>query len=756
MTVFIPCLNPDRPDSGSGFSVSVGAGLTGEGGTTPTPGVSFTHDDSPVTMTVVPVPPFIFFGPNFAFWSDLFGLGETRIEREKEQIQDILTPIFRYLAKSYGVPIRDNHALQFPSDGVQAQLARRPDIAALAPTLMLTAETMARLVFASKDTSSGQQERIVNQYLANAAINDWPVSATQQIWDGMLDASRQDCANDASRWLNNPEIVQRTAEMAVILQYIPLGVLVNMAAGHYIGNPLAERLVMLWANDPSLVSNIPHRDQYSWQPMYVNGEWNTPPYRGPWGTPIPLYDRDHIKELLLGVQVPRPRYPDFILPPQGGVQNPLPPSQPQPEPTPQPQPEPTPQPQPTPTPTPQPEPQPQPQPIPPPQDQPEIPTPPPQTTIEPTQPDYNFACQISRKMAQRIALTQAELDWMLTVVGSKALTWAVNEPACGLPQTTQPDLPQDDQDPDCPPWQPPGDAIVPGDQVPNTPLPQPYPPPRPQLPDGVCDPDCQVQIDQLKERQDECCDVTNYWVVPNIQNIWTWLIDVEARLPGPPPPLAPTPPASPEPTPTPLPPPLPEPPEENPPGQEPPPLPPEVIECLKELCDPQKLCEKIRECERELECVTLPFCDESGGPWGGMTECWHIHNPTPDRDVYGAYRQAQLPNSFTATYLRSYQQAFGIQGQQSGQSTFTSYDPRDPGRFDATSKRLAASYVADWKASALTINRQSVTIPSRPWIFADPDDAVAGAVKIRQPKLRSGEIDPCTGVAEDVLEIPPQ
>ena len=754
MSVFIPCLNVDKPDSGGGFSVGVGVGASSAENPTAALGVSVSHSDSPIAVTIAPVPPFIFFGPNFRFWSDLFGLGETRIEREKETIQDVLTSIFRYLKNSYGVPIRDGHALQFPSDGVQAQFSRRPDIAALAPALMATSDIVTSLVFASKDTSQGQKERVVNQFLANAAINDWPVSSTLQIWEGMVAGAHPDCSSDPGRWLKNPAIVATAAELAVTLQYIPLYALGFMATAHAIGDPLAERLILAWVENPDLVKDIPYRQQYPWQSIYERGEWALPPYRLPWGGAVPLYQRDHFKQLQQQVLVLRPTYPDFIDPPPGGIQG-RPPGQTTPPPPPVQPPAPPPEQPPPPPPGEQPPPTQPPQgPTVPPVDQPPIVPPVNQTNVIPTQADYDLGCQISRKFAQNLPLTQAELDWMLTVAGAKAVTWAVNTPGCGRPNTQAPTVPPDDPLQQCPqPQFPQFPQLPPGGQFPPPgTTPQPFPPPTQQ--DGHCDPDCQVQIDQLGERLDECCDTQTYWVIPNIQNLWTWLLNLEQRVPGPPPPLAPTPPASPEPTPQPLPGPLPEPPDENPPGEPPPVLPPEVVECLEKLCDPAQFCQKVQECERELECVRIPLCDPQGGPWGGMAECWHDKNRTPDRDVYGVYRQAQLPSSFVNVYLRSYEQAFGIQGQQSGQGSFVGYDLRNPGRFDAVADRLAQSIVDDWIAGTISNQRESVTIPSRPWIFADPAEPGLGQVKIRQPKLRPGETDPCSVEPGQVLELP--
>lgn len=714
MSVFVPCLNPDKPDSGGGFSVGVGPGVGSNEGLTSAVGVTFTHSDSPFAIGISPIPPFIFFGPNFAFWTNLFGLGETRIDREKQQIQDVMTGIFRYLRDSYGVPIRDGHALQFPSDGVSAQFSRRPDIAALQPNLMLSSETMTRMVFASKDTSSGERERVVRQYLANAAINNWPVSTTVQIWDGMLAAAQPDCSADASRWIKNPAVVVAIAELAVILQYIPLGVLTNMAVRHAIGNPMHEGLILQWANNPSLVQAIPPRDQYAWQGIYTRGEWALPPYGGFLGSVIPLLNRDHILPLLAGIVVQRPMYPDFIDPPAGGIQSSPPPVPQPPSPSPAPQPQPDPTPQPTPTPAPQPTP-----------------------TVEiPNQQEYDRACEISRAMGAGIIVSNEDLNWLLTVIGSKAITWAVNQPQCAyFPQGPNGNLPDPTQ-PDCPPYQEPT-TPEPGGQIPiPLPRPQPYPQPRQDLPDGQCDPDCQVQINTLRDRQDECCDTVTHWVIPNINDIWRWLTDVERRVPGPPPPFTPTPPTSPDPTPTPLPPPLPEPTPEPPGEPLPPQLDPDCIPKLLTLCDDEVFCDKVRECEREIECVEIPLCDEGGGPWGAMAECWLAPNTSTPSNIAGVLRDRSYPSYGAAVSLASYKAS---QGNAAYQMVA-----------DLTKYALGAYKGQDMDATG----DRSARIRQREYIFADATGAANHALSIRQPKLRDGEIDPCTGVTQGTLEIP--
>lgn len=622
MSVYIPCLNPDSPDSGGGTSVGVGVGgSSGDfGGLQPT--VSFTVSGSPFTFGIGPLPPFLNIGINFQFWIDLFGLGETRIHREKETIQDINTSIFRYLNSTYGVPITDGHALQFPSDGVQAQFAHRPDIAALVPSFMTDAPTVTDLVFASTDTSLGQQERVVNQFLANAAYNNWTVPATVAIWDGMVQATNPSCSQDPNRWMQNPMILKSAAQMGAILQYIPLDVLVDMATSHNIGDPLAEKLIFMWAAHPELVASIPHVTGQSWQDLYTSGSWCTGQYRYPLGGCVPLLSRDHIQPIINSLQIQLPTYPDFLWP--GGQQSlPPPPTQaPTPPPTQAPggpqqgpvdqMPQPTPPPpvqQPTPIPT-----------------VPQTPTPPPQpqgNVLEiPNQLDLDRACQIIKTLQAGQTLTLSDSQWLLTVVGARAYYLQQQNPLCYLVDTTgvTPQIPT--PQPNCPPFPPTQQpSPIPGGQTP-TPLPQPYPPPQPPQDLTPCPPSCQEQIDVLEQKVHECCNETSLYVVPQLQDLWHWIQDLESRVPGPAPQL-PTQPAD---IPT--------------PGGLPPPdvtLPVPDVPVVPSVIPPPTT---VATCEQVLECVALncetinaildlcknkgpdAACEEGILKWGKWGECW--------------------------------------------------------------------------------------------------------------------------------------
>lgn len=388
MSVYIPCLNPDSGDSQSGSGIQLVTPASIESGL-----VSLAGQAIPVTIgeTVLwlnPITAIASFAINWRFWADLFGLGETRIDREKQQIQDVLTSIFQYLNFAYNVPIRDGHALQFPSDGVQSQFAQHPEIAALVPQLLQTSPIVTANVFADTTPTSGEQERTVNQFLANAAINEWPPSATVAIWDGLVDAANAQCSSDPNRWLKNPLIPYTAGRLAAILQYIPLNVLLDMAVSHHIGDPLMENLIQLWAQNPQLIQYLPQITGQPWQAIYTEGRWALPPYGTSLGTVIPLLSRDHIQPILSSVTVPRPQFPDF-----GVVQQPPPP------PIPQPVPQPTPQPTPTPV----------------PQNPPLPPVPQPPAEPPPQQPYsqawLDYACRIWRLRAGNSPLSGAELGF---------------------------------------------------------------------------------------------------------------------------------------------------------------------------------------------------------------------------------------------------------------------------------------------------------------------------------------------------------
>src|SRR5262249_8882281 len=122
------------------------------------------------------------------FGSEIFGalFGPGRIHQQKQVIQDFQTPFFRsmkkLLAPHLELPLRDGHALEFQSDGVQQQFARHPELAALKPAFMARAEDITSTLLGYSRGTAGVAERFVNQFIANAAINDWTPDITNALY----------------------------------------------------------------------------------------------------------------------------------------------------------------------------------------------------------------------------------------------------------------------------------------------------------------------------------------------------------------------------------------------------------------------------------------------------------------------------------------------------------------------------------------------------------------------------------------------
>lgn len=653
MSVFIPCLNPDAGNNqvGSGIQIvtpqSIASGLVSLAGT------AFPVAIGETVLYLNPITAIAAFAINYQFWANLFGLGETRIDREKAQIQDVYTSIFTYLHVALGVPIRDGHALDFPSDGVQKQFDARPEIAALVPQLMQTSPIVTKGVFAHGTPTQGQLERTVNQFLANASINNWPVQATVDIWQGLVEAANPECASDPNRWLKNPAILRSAGIGAALLQYIPLNVLLDMSVGHHIGDPLLEELVKLWASNPSLVSFVEPITGLPWQSIYTEGRWALPPYGLPGFSIVqPLIARDHILPILQSVKIQAPTYPTFTDQNTTYIPIPQPPTIPpptqQPSPTPTPQPTPSPTPQPTPTPTPQPE-----------------PTPPgeiPTLNIPPRKQDgtaystseLDYACTISRLAYGNAPLTDSERAWAVDPLNAALLEYQLLNPQCQIPLVRQQPYDPPTQGPDnCRP-QPP---TFPGPQPQPQPNPQPIPPPNPQPGPGPgqqpCPPDCLYQIDQVRQQVKDCCDELHQHVLPRIIDLETWVYDLERRVPGPKPPL-PYPGDGPnDPT---L---FPDPPDITPPQPEPPPNPPgapgptaltcqDVINCIVLHCD--EVNAVLNACKEGDE---PDPCAEGIAKWGKWAECWlrtFTPTPTPQQGYWESLlKSGQLPAIVNAT-----------------------------------------------------------------------------------------------------------
>jgi hypothetical protein len=87
VSVYLPCLNVDAGNSasGSGIQVISANSLASSGVTLASQAIQLYAGGE--LMYLNPVTAVIAFAINYQFWLDLFGLGETRIDREKATIQ---------------------------------------------------------------------------------------------------------------------------------------------------------------------------------------------------------------------------------------------------------------------------------------------------------------------------------------------------------------------------------------------------------------------------------------------------------------------------------------------------------------------------------------------------------------------------------------------------------------------------------------------------------------------------------------------
>lgn len=712
MAVYIPCLNVQKYDDGGGFSVGVGAGPTttsdGIASGSVAPGISITHTDSPVTLTIIPVPPYIIFGPNFGFWKSVFGMGQTKIDRQKEEIQDFWTPLFRYLNRTYGVPIRDDHFLQFPSDGVKKQFKQHPEIAAMAPAMYAEADDIILGAFGYDSSGSGIRERMVNQFLANAAYNNWPVHATREIWDGAREASKPACFDDTLRWYRDPYFLRTTAAMAVVLQYVPIQELAEWKARGGIQTTLVGNMIDHWAANPQLVSGPsgllgPSRPAWlaEFQPP-ANFEQRK---LRDWAfTELEL--RPSWQNLLADVAVRQVYYPDFT----GATQPPIwiPPTQPQ-------------------------------DPTIPPQDQTPLPVPPQDQTPLPPPGDQGTGV---------IPIPQDVLDQI-------PQPWPPTQPGqvLEIPPAPQNCIPPAPQVPDgCPPF--PQPTTPPPTQDPGPWFPDDQPPLEgdPQQGDPPCNPHCQEQIDILWQRQRECCEQTELVVLPRLDDLENWVRDLEERVPGPPPNQPP--PRREQPT---------EPPRkpgsrEEPPEEEPPIFAPtdpgliERIERIEECCDPVAEEERHRELERPLECVKIDACAMGIRIAGILAECWaRTHTPVPV-GVAGVFTGWRDASPIVARLIAASPEASFAPTGQGGQSAPQPVSNQQFGLYQGYAEAIGhgSSVALAWsngEAASATLPGHELIL-ARPWIFASPEEQQEPGIQYRTVALREDEIDPCTPTTE--------
>lgn len=189
MDILLPCLNRLKKTDGSPGAFDISFGATPGGIATDVEFAALAVDLALLLLApeLFIIFPFMPFGWDWAF--DALGLGPTDIEIQKKQIQAYLTPVFKMLNQGYGFPLNMDKAQRFSSDAVKTLLGKRPDLAALVPLMQDESDRIITGAFGYDKSGPGIRQRLVNQFLANASRNQWPLQATIDAWQAIVRAS---------------------------------------------------------------------------------------------------------------------------------------------------------------------------------------------------------------------------------------------------------------------------------------------------------------------------------------------------------------------------------------------------------------------------------------------------------------------------------------------------------------------------------------------------------------------------------------
>lgn len=408
------------------------------------------------------------------FLVELFS-APTKIDIQKEVVERWSEPLFRFAMLNYCLPQVGQVFQDLSSDEVQDAFRQRPDVAAFAATAYSQADCIVNADLGLQGYGGGINQRLVNQWCGNAVKHGWTVQQLIDTWQGVVSAAG--CGPTA----NGPP--PPDGPVALAIAGLQVGALLyhKWSDGQVLSDAdwafFSDYYVQTGFN---MEADSPDTGVYWYTTWATHLQGNDPPM----GQPATLYS---------------PAWGSFFSPPcmGGGPQSqaPSPSPQPSPQPSPEPQPQPTPEPQPQPPveyvpPPPQGEgpyyiPGPQPQPQPPGQQPGQQPGQEPQPPQGPT--PYQRACQILLALRAGENLTQEQIDFLADPANYGALSEALCDPECGYVPV------------DCP-QQP---SPIPQPQP--EPIPQPQPCAEPCPPgqsDGLCDPDCQQQIDRLQDTLD--------------------------------------------------------------------------------------------------------------------------------------------------------------------------------------------------------------------------------------------------------------
>src|SRR5439155_2999537 len=129
---------------------------------------------------------------NPLFYAQLINLFfiESKIEWQKDLITNFFTPIFDFVHATYAYPITRQGFLVMSSTDVQYQFRRHPELAALIPIFDETVDCLVTGPFGFDKTGPGIHQRMINQFIANAARMNWTVQMTMDVWEATVIAGK--------------------------------------------------------------------------------------------------------------------------------------------------------------------------------------------------------------------------------------------------------------------------------------------------------------------------------------------------------------------------------------------------------------------------------------------------------------------------------------------------------------------------------------------------------------------------------------
>ena len=114
----------------------------------------------------------------------------TRIELEKQLIEQWFEPIFRLVAVSYCYPINGQVFDDLTADQVDYWFRQRPDIAQWVEIGQWEGQMLIDKKVGLQTLGTGGAERLARQFLANAARNGWTEQQVKDFWEGLMTSAQ--------------------------------------------------------------------------------------------------------------------------------------------------------------------------------------------------------------------------------------------------------------------------------------------------------------------------------------------------------------------------------------------------------------------------------------------------------------------------------------------------------------------------------------------------------------------------------------